>query len=493
MTDSRDTTARPASSVSPAAAAAPDPGRVSALLETVCQTERSLAYTLLTGALSPGVATLFALREMFQRLGDIGDKYFLKHLIARYGGATTAVNEASAALDIMAIDEVIPTLKRIYRALSTDPFSAYTGDHLPRMEIGTQLARLIAPDAPRVRSALAHLRRALLVHLGRSTRLALEFPDATVAPFLHWARHCSTEMLARAQALGEEVFRHAVSSAESVVIVGRTEGTSELRLYAEPEVFQRFVTDFLDRVATMALSRHGIVEHISPDGFCICFPQGVKIADHPLKAAFEFVRLAMVGTRDTIYRWSRELRFRPLTHIDPETLDRVIDRERDGNAPPSHTPPDTVPRGLGVSIGMDIGPVTYQHHLGQFLVSGATVERARRCAVGGAGTVVVNSALRWMVMRERRDPTSPLYFEDYPLIFREHPIHTGDGNDFLAWDVLETPEAANSLAMLGEDHVSEKRPTPQLPDLGAGQMFGGADTSRIMNTRGLTGRTPRES
>ncbi|MGE3854828.1 MAG: hypothetical protein AB7K09_24060, partial [Planctomycetota bacterium] len=123
-------------------------------------------------------------------------------------------------------------------------------------------------------------------------------------------------------------------------------------------------------------------------------------------------------------------------------------------------------------------------------VSGATVERARRCAVGGAGTVVVNSSLRWTVMRERRDPTSPLYFEDYPLIFRERPITTGDGNDFLAWDVLETPESANSLAMLGDENAGGGV-APQLPDLGAGQLFGSTDTSKILRPSRPEGRTTR--
>ncbi|MGE0434762.1 MAG: hypothetical protein AB7S36_21080, partial [Planctomycetota bacterium] len=318
--------------------------RLAALLENVCQAERALAYTLLTDGFSHGVASLFALREMFQKLGETGDKHFLKNLIAAYS-ASASGNPGGTALDTLAIDEVIPTLKRVYRLLAAEPFSNYTGDRLPRMEIGSALVRSISPDSVRVRSALNHLRRAVLVKLGRSTRLALDYPEATVAPFLHWARHCSTEMLTRAQALGEEVFRHAISNAESVVICGRTEGASELRLYAEPAVFQRFVTDFLDRVASLALSRHGIVAHITPEGFCICFPLGVKISDHPLKAAFEFTRLAMVATRDTIYRWSRELRFRPLSHVDQETLERALDRQARGDT--DIKPGEPAPRGLG--------------------------------------------------------------------------------------------------------------------------------------------------
>ncbi|THB67841.1 MAG: hypothetical protein D6E12_07750 [Desulfovibrio sp.] len=218
--------------------------------------------------------------------------------------------------------------------------------------------------------------------------------------FTRWQGHIPTTFL-MGMFRAEDILEQAGSS-RTIVVMGDIRRSQDLMTYAEDEnSFAKYMVRFVEESRRLIDENLGIFDKFTGDGFLCYFNESVcaRLGEDFEECFMRFAKHEMAFARDHFANWCRTVRRLP-------------------DAP------------IGLSLGADLGSVSFRDIDSHFVAVGDPIVWAARMAdAGGANETIVNNLLCQRLL-------------DKPGVdISSKPSKTKSGEAFLGWRVEFSDEA----------------------------------------------------
>ena len=202
--------------------------------------------------------------------------------------------------------------------------------------------------------------------------------------------------------LRAEDIREQAGSSRTIVVMGDIRRSQDLMTYAEDEnSFAKYMVRFVEESRRLIDENLGIFDKFTGDGFLCYFNESVcaRLGEDFEECFMRFAKHEMAFARDHFANWCRTVRRLP-------------------DAP------------IGLSLGADLGSVSFRDIDSHFVAVGDPIVWAARMAdAGGANETIVNNLLCQRLL-------------DKPGVdISSKPSKTKSGEAFLGWRVEFSDEA----------------------------------------------------